>query len=62
MMGWKCPGCGRCYSPFTSQCQACVPPSIPAVTTTPYLPGTAASNTYIPDPVPLPPRGRTPGT
>jgi hypothetical protein len=21
--GWKCPGCGRCYSPTTPQCFTC---------------------------------------
>lgn len=22
-MGWECPKCGRCYSPFTAQCVVC---------------------------------------
>jgi hypothetical protein len=22
--GWKCPGCGRCYSPKTDQCSYCI--------------------------------------
>ena len=22
-MGWKCPGCGKCYSPLTPQCFSC---------------------------------------
>jgi hypothetical protein len=21
--GWRCPGCGRCYAPFVSQCWIC---------------------------------------
>ena len=25
MMGWQCPGCGRCFSPFTSACGYCGP-------------------------------------
>lgn len=34
--GWKCPGCGRCYSPFVASCSACDPSSYRAV---PYYPG-----------------------
>ena len=26
-MGWKCPGCGRCYSPLTPQCFSCGQPT-----------------------------------
>lgn len=45
-MGWTCPGCGRCYSPFTPACTACpirpyvstgtgeVQPAVPVATTT----------------------------
>jgi uncharacterized OB-fold protein len=22
-MGWECPKCGRCYSPFTEKCSHC---------------------------------------
>ena len=25
--GWKCPGCGRCYSPLTPQCFSCGQPT-----------------------------------
>lgn len=25
MEGWKCPGCGRCYSPLTEKCHSCGP-------------------------------------
>ena len=24
-MGWECPKCGRCYSPYTSECRYCKP-------------------------------------
>jgi hypothetical protein len=33
-LGWKCPGCSRCYSPFTSQCPYCSPGFPAAVTFT----------------------------
>jgi len=23
MTGWKCPNCGRCYSPWVSECKYC---------------------------------------
>lgn len=23
MEGWRCPGCGRCYSPFVMRCEVC---------------------------------------
>lgn len=23
MDGWRCPGCGRCYAPFVSECRVC---------------------------------------
>lgn len=23
MIGWECPKCGRCYSPYTAQCVVC---------------------------------------
>lgn len=26
--GWMCPGCGQCYSPFTSKCHSCGPKTI----------------------------------
>ncbi len=37
--GWRCPGCGRYYSPSTYTCYYCLPPYawppiVPAVTTT----------------------------
>ncbi|MBE3142910.1 MAG: hypothetical protein IMZ61_03185 [Planctomycetes bacterium] len=25
LSGWKCPGCGRCYSPYVAQCAFCLP-------------------------------------
>lgn len=25
--GWSCPGCGKCYSPFTAQCFTCGQPT-----------------------------------
>jgi len=25
MIGWQCPGCGRCFSPFTPACGFCGP-------------------------------------
>ena len=28
MMGWQCPGCGRCYSPFTASCGVCQPRTV----------------------------------
>jgi hypothetical protein len=28
MSGWQCPGCGRCYAPFVSQCESCNPDNV----------------------------------
>lgn len=39
MMGWKCPGCSRCYSPNTSICGYCGPTNLPA----PYIPNVPPS-------------------
>jgi hypothetical protein len=25
--GWRCPGCGKCYSPLTPQCFTCGQPT-----------------------------------
>lgn len=35
MEGWKCPGCGRCYSPFTQACGFCGPQVVDTSTTQP---------------------------
>jgi hypothetical protein len=32
MQGWICPGCGRCYSPSTTECRVCGQPSSDTVT------------------------------
>lgn len=42
--GWKCPGCGRCYSPQTTMCIYC---PVTYTTTWPMLP-----NTYPPNGTP----------
>jgi uncharacterized OB-fold protein len=26
--GWKCPGCGRCYSPCVTECSRCGQPGL----------------------------------
>ena len=33
MMGWECPKCGSCYSPFQMQCTRCGPESYTWITT-----------------------------
>ena len=33
MIGWRCPGCGRCYSPSVAMCVSCVPPATSTSTT-----------------------------
>lgn len=37
-MGWKCPGCGRCYAPHVAMCGSCQPSAQPAITTRPGWP------------------------
>ena len=38
-MGWKCPGCGKCYSPSTPQCFTCGQPTYTSNTTSVSYPG-----------------------
>lgn len=33
MKGWECPKCGRCYSPFVTDCSACNTPQVDLTTT-----------------------------
>jgi hypothetical protein len=33
--GWKCPGCGRCWSPAVTQCAPCAPPAAAAGSVSP---------------------------
>ena len=32
MIGWRCPGCGRCFAPSMAMCAYCAPP-LPANST-----------------------------
>lgn len=34
MLGWECPKCGRCFSPFVQQCDGCEPTPVSSPTTT----------------------------
>lgn len=47
MHGWRCPGCGRCYSPLERECTACnlkVSAGQPVTTTTYGVTCTCHSN------------------
>lgn len=44
MIGWQCPRCNRCYSPFVQACSCCGPVTISGTSTncTCHLPPTTA--------------------
>lgn len=35
--GWRCPGCGKCYSPLTPQCFTCGQPTTTGTSTASWL-------------------------